>query len=58
MKYKLASAARDLYEFPVDFLHYSLPEGNRDDLYYEKLRFALINDRQKRVMRKRGTFIA
>ena len=58
MKYKLASAARDLYEFPVDFLHYSLPEGNRDNLYYEKLRFALINDRQKRIMRKRGTFIA
>ncbi len=27
-------------------------------LYYEKLRFGLINDKQKRVMRKRGTFIA
>lgn len=57
-RYKLGSAARDLYEFPLDFLHYSLPEGNRDYLYYERLRFALINDKQKRVMRKKGTFIA
>lgn len=51
-KYKLSSAARDLYEFPVDFLHFSLPERGRDEQYYHKLRFMLIHDKQKRGMRK------
>ena len=57
-KYKLNSAARDLYEFPVDFLHYSLPDQLRDDLYYHKIRFELINEKQKRVLRKKKKFMA
>lgn len=57
-KYKLSSAARDLYEFPIDFLHYSLPEHMSDQLYYNKLRFELINEKQKRALRKKKKFIA
>lgn len=56
--YKLSSAARDLYEFPIDFLHFSLPPADRDELYYQKLRFNEVNCRQKKSMRKQGTFIA
>lgn len=58
MKYKLHSAARDLYSFPIDFLHYTLPESMRDECYYQEKRFKLVNDRQKKEMRKKGTFIA
>lgn len=57
-RYKLSSAARDLYEFPIDFLHYSLPEKDRDDFYYQYLRFSAVNDKSKRVLRKKGNFIA
>lgn len=57
-KYKLSSAARDLYEFSIDFLHFSLPEKDRDELYYHELRFTLINEKQKRGLRKKGEFIA
>lgn len=56
-RYKLSSAARDLYELPIDFLHFSLPSGNRDEFYYEYLRFSLVNEKQKRSMRKKGTFV-
>ena len=37
-KYGLASAARDLYPYPIDFLHYSLPENMRSEKAYHKLR--------------------
>lgn len=56
--YKLNSACRDLFEFPVDFLHYSLPERCRLEAYYHKLRFQLINDKQKKLLKKSGAFIA
>lgn len=57
-RYKLSSACRDLFEFPLDFLHYSLSQAERDELYYQKLRFTLINEKQKREQRKKGIFIA
>lgn len=56
-KYKLSSAARDLYEFPLDFLHYSLPQKDQDEMYYYKLRFEVVNEKQKRAMKKNHTFI-
>lgn len=58
INYKLSSACRDLFEFPLDFLHYSLPERCRQEAYYHRLRFQLINDKQKKNLRKSGEFIA
>ena len=57
-KFKLTAAARDLYDLPIDFLHKSLPASERDELYYQKLRFRLWNERKKKEMKKAGTFIA
>ena len=57
-KYKLHSAGRDLYPFPIDFLHYSLPEQERNELYYQMTRFYITNTIQKKQMRRDGTFKA
>lgn len=57
-KFKLSAAARDLYGFPIDFLHDALPASERDELYYQKTRFRIINEKQKKEMKKAGTFIA
>lgn len=62
--HKLASACRDLFEFPICFLHYSvypiLPKAQKNHfqcLYYKKF-FEEINSKQKRKYRKLGKFIA
>lgn len=40
-QYKLFSAGRNLFEFPLDYLHYSLPEGKREVELYLCLRKTL-----------------
>lgn len=57
-RYKLTSACRDLFEFPIDFLHYSLSAADREDRYYWQLRFEEINSKQKKNYKKRGIFVA
>lgn len=46
--YKLRSAGRNLYAFPIDFLHQSLPEAERNNDYYRKVRMELLLEAQRR----------
>lgn len=62
--HKLGSACRDLFEFPVCFLHYAVfpltPKEERShfQFYYYKCYFNEVNEKQKRRYRKDGMFIA
>ncbi len=51
-EYKLTSACRDLFQFPIDFLHYSLPESQQDNLYYNQLRYRLVKQNFERRLNK------
>lgn len=62
--HKLGSACRDLFEFPICFLHYAVfsitPKEERGHIqcYFYKCYFNEINEKQKRRYRKEGIFIA
>lgn len=47
--YKIKSAYKALYELPIDYLHFSLPENKRDESYYQKLR-RQIKDRERSLL--------
>ena len=51
-EYKLTSACRDLFQFPLDMLHFSLPKSQQDEFYYEMLRFNLVKSTFERKQRK------
>ena len=38
-EYKLLNACRDIFETPVDFIHFSLPVAQRDPFYYQYYKF-------------------
>lgn len=59
-EYKLTSACRDLFQFPLDFLHYSLPEEQRDYFYYQNLRYGLVRQNFSRRLNiaQKNQFIA
>lgn len=54
-KYKLQSACKNLFDMPVDFLHYSLPEEQKDEFLHQYYRFkrdfAEIKKRKKKECR-------
>lgn len=56
--YKIKSAYKALYELPIDYLHFSLPESERDELYYQKLRFQVKKREYEKKLKKDGAFVA
>lgn len=51
-KYKLSSACMDLFDTPLDFLHYALPENIKSDFLYNLYKFRSSEKRYKRKMRE------
>lgn len=62
--HKLNSACRDLFEFPICFLHYAvyplIPKEKKNyfQCYYYRCYFEEVNSKQKRRYRKQNIFIA
>ena len=55
---KLQAARIVLYDYAIDYLHDSLSEEDQDEFLYHQYRFNIINEKQKRRMLEKGTFIA
>lgn len=51
-KYRLFSVCRDMFESPVEFLHKSLPDGQKDEFLYNYYSFKLINEKEKKELAK------
>lgn len=56
-KYRLSTVCKEKFEHPVDYLHESLPESQKDELWYQFYRFSLMNSKQIRAMKREGNFI-
>lgn len=56
-KYRLNVVCAALFDYPIDYLHYSLPEDARDEFWYRFYRFKITNNEQIRDMKKDGTFV-
>lgn len=57
-QYKLNAVSVAIYEYPIDYLHASLPPEVKSQFYYNYYRFKLSNNEQIRNMKKNNTFIA
>lgn len=57
VEYKLSNACKEIYTLPIDFLHFALPKDMRDEMYYRKKRFEIVNDKQKKEYMSKGDFI-
>lgn len=56
-RYRLNVICAALFDHPIDFLHYSLPESSKDEYWYRYYRFRIANNEQIRKMKKQGTFV-
>ena len=51
-KYKLQQACISMYEHPLDFMHASLPDGQKDDFLYSFFKHRLMSQKSAREIRK------
>lgn len=56
-KYRLAGICSDMFESPLEFLHESLPDSQKDHFWYNYYRFEKSNSIQIKSMKKKGIFI-
>lgn len=55
-QYRLLGICTDMYESPLEFLHQSLTNEQKDDFWYHYYRFNESNNNQIKKMKKNGTF--
>lgn len=56
-KFRLNVACVSMFDHPIDFLHESLPERERDEFWYKFYKFKLANSEQIRYLKKKKEFI-
>lgn len=43
-KYKLLNACREIFETPVDFIHFAMPKGQKDPFFYRYYKFKYLRE--------------
>lgn len=54
-KYKLLNACREAFDTPVDFLHFALPQENKNEFLFRYYKFKFIKEMLNEKGRKRRT---
>lgn len=52
-KYRLNNVCNEIYEFPVDFVHESLPDKQKDEFWYHYYRFKALNDKLQKIQKRK-----
>lgn len=52
-QYRLNNICNEIYDHPIDYLHESLPNSQKDDFWYHYYRFKVYNSQQIKKLKKK-----
>ena len=51
-KYRLAPISSEMFNYPIDYVHESLPQDQRDEFWYHYYKFKMLNQLSKNLAKK------